>query len=172
MTGGNIDFERRGWYHLAVVVHAGRGILPWPTESVDDTPGPVDFLEAITTMKNIIGRKVGMTSVFTADGRYVPVTVIEAGPCSVVQRKTKETDGYEAVALAFGDVKKSRVTRALTGHYKKAGLEPKRAIREIRTDIEGLDVGSAVAVDSFVEGDRVDVQATSKGHGFAGGSKG
>ena len=69
-------------------------------------------------MKNIIGRKVGMTSVFTADGRYVPVTVIEAGPCSVVQRKTKENDGYDAVALAFGDVKKSRVTRALAGHYK------------------------------------------------------
>src|ERR1700761_8129156 len=95
------DFLPRRWYHLAVVVHAGRGSLPWPTESVDDTPGPVDFLEAITTMKNIIGRKVGMTSVFTADGRYVPVTVIEAGPCSVVQRKTKETDGYEAVALGF-----------------------------------------------------------------------
>ena len=112
-----------------------------------------------------------MTSVFTADGRYVPVTVIEAGPCVVVQRKTKETDGYEAVALAFGDVKKSRVTRALTGHYKKAGLEPKRTIREFRSQIEGLDVGSAVAVDVFAEGDRVDVQATSKGHGFSGGIK-
>jgi large subunit ribosomal protein L3 len=140
-------------------------------ESVVDTPGPVDFLEAITTMKNIIGRKVGMTSVFTADGRYVPVTVIEAGPCTVVQRKTKETDGYEAVALAFGDVKKSRVTRALAGHYKKAGVEPKRDIREFRTELEGLDVGTAVTVESFVEGDRVDVQATSKGHGFAGGIK-
>jgi len=165
------DFLAWGWYHLAVVVHAGRGTLPWSTESVVDTPGPVDFLEAITTMKNIIGRKVGMTSVFTADGRYVPVTVIEAGPCSVVQRKTKETDGYEAVALAFGDVKKSRVTRALSGHYKKAGLEPKRAIREFRTEIEGLDVGASVTVEAFVEGDRVDVQATSKGHGFAGGIK-
>ena len=122
-------------------------------------------------MKNIIGRKVGMTSVFTADGRYVPVTVIAAGPCSVVQRKTKETDGYEAVALAFGDVKKSRVTRALAGHYKKAGIEPKKAVREFRTDLEGLDVGSAVTVESFAEGDRVDVRATSKGHGFAGGIK-
>jgi large subunit ribosomal protein L3 len=122
-------------------------------------------------MKNIIGRKVGMTSVFTADGRYVPVTVIEAGPCSVVQRKTKETDGYEAVALAFGDVKKSRVTRALAGHYKKAGLEPKRAVREFRTEIEGLDVGASVTVEAFVEGDRVDVHAVSKGHGFAGGIK-
>ena len=122
------------------MVLAGRGTLPWLTESVVDTPGPVDFLEAITTMKNIIGRKVGMTSVFTADGRYVPVTVIEAGPCTVVQRKTKETDGYEAVALAFGDVKKSRVTRALAGHYKKAGVEPKRDIREFRTELEGLNL--------------------------------
>jgi large subunit ribosomal protein L3 len=122
-------------------------------------------------MKNIIGRKVGMTSVFTADGRYVPVTVIAAGPCSVVQRKTKETDGYEAVALAFGDVKKSRVTRALAGHYKKGGVEPKAAIREFRTELDGLDVGSAVTVEAFAEGDRVDVRATSKGHGFAGGIK-
>jgi large subunit ribosomal protein L3 len=122
-------------------------------------------------MKNIIGRKVGMTSVFTADGRSVPVTVIEAGPCSVVQRKTKETDGYEAVALAFGDVKKARVTRALAGHYKKAGLEPKRAIREFRTGIDGIDVGASVTVEGFAEGDRVDVCGISKGHGFAGGMK-
>ncbi len=122
-------------------------------------------------MKNIIGRKVGMTSVFTADGRYVPVTVIEAGPCTVVQRKTAETDGYEAVALAFGDVKKSRVTRALNGHYKRAGLEPKRAIREFRVGIDGVDQGATVTVEGFAEGDRVDVVATSKGHGFAGGMK-
>jgi large subunit ribosomal protein L3 len=122
-------------------------------------------------MKNIIGRKVGMTSVFTADGRYVPVTVIEAGPCSVVQRKTKDTDGYDAVALAFGDVKKSRVTRAAAGHYKKAGIEPKRAIREFRVGIDGLDVGAAVTVEGFAEGDRVDVAGISKGHGFSGGIK-
>jgi large subunit ribosomal protein L3 len=122
-------------------------------------------------MKNIIGRKVGMTSVFTADGRSVPVTVIEAGPCSVVQRKTKETDGYEAVALAFGDIKKTRVTRALAGHYKKAGLEAKRAIREFRTGIDGVELGASVTVDGFAEGDRVDVVGISKGHGFAGGIK-
>lgn len=122
-------------------------------------------------MKNIIGRKVGMTSVFTADGRYVPVTVIAAGPCTVVQRKTKDSDGYDAVAVAFGDVKKSRVTRAMAGYYKKAGVEPKAAIREFRTELDGLDVGSAVSVESFAEGDRVDVRATSKGHGFAGGIK-
>jgi len=122
-------------------------------------------------MKNIIGRKVGMTSVFTADGRYVPVTVIEAGPCSVVQRKTKENDGYDAVALGFGDVKKSRVTRALGGHYKRAGLEAKRDIREFRDGIDGVEQGATVTVDGFAEGDRVDVCATSKGHGFAGGIK-
>ena len=122
-------------------------------------------------MKNIIGRKVGMTSVFTADGRYVPVTVIEAGPCTVVQRKTKESDGYEAVALAFGDVKKSRVTRALAGHYKKANLEPRRYVREFRTGIDGVEVGATVTVDGFAEGDRIDVIGISKGHGFAGGIK-
>jgi len=122
-------------------------------------------------MKNIIGRKVGMTSVFTPDGRFVPVTVIEAGPCTVVQRKTKEADGYEAVALAFGDVKKSRVTRALAGHYKKANLEPKRYIREFRTGIEGIDLGATITVGGFAEGDRVDVIGISKGHGFTGAIK-
>jgi large subunit ribosomal protein L3 len=122
-------------------------------------------------MKNIIGRKVGMTSVFTADGRYVPVTVIEAGPCPVVQRKTTATDGYEAVALAFGDVKKSRVTRALAGHYKRAGLEPKRDMREFRAGIEGIEQGAVITVESFAAGDRVDVAGISKGHGFAGGIK-
>ena len=122
-------------------------------------------------MKNIIGRKVGMTSVFTADGRYLPVTVIEAGPCSVVQRKTKETDGYEAVAVAFGEMKKARASRAIAGHYKKAGLEPKKAIREFRDGIEGLDVGSTVTVEAFAAGDHVDVCGISKGHGFSGGIK-
>lgn len=122
-------------------------------------------------MKNIIGRKVGMTSVFTADGRYVPVTVIEAGPCSVVQRKTKETDGYESVALGFGDVKKTRVTRALAGHYKRAGIEPKRAIREFRVGIDGVEQGSTISASDFAEGDHVDVTGISKGHGFAGGIK-
>ncbi|MBV8602309.1 MAG: 50S ribosomal protein L3, partial [Candidatus Eremiobacteraeota bacterium] len=122
-------------------------------------------------VKNIIGRKVGMTSVFTDDGRSVPVTVIEAGPCVVVQRKTKDQDGYDAVALAFGDVKKARVTRALAGHYKKNGVDPKRAIREFRDGIEGVEVGQTVTVDGFVPGDRVDVVGISKGHGFSGGIK-
>src|ERR1700684_2426034 len=112
-----------------------------------------------------------MTSVFTEDGRSVPVTVIQAGPCTVVQKKTKETDGYEAVALAFGDVKPSRLTKALQGHYKRAGLAPKRDIREFRTGIEGIELGATITVDGFAQGDRVDVQGISKGHGFAGGIK-
>ncbi len=122
-------------------------------------------------MKNILGRKVGMTSVFTDDGRYVPVTVIAAGPCTVVERRSKETHGYEAVALAFGDVKKSRTTRAMSGHYKKAGVEPRRWTREFRVDIEGVEAGQKITVSEFEAGDRVDVAGVSKGHGFSGGIK-
>jgi large subunit ribosomal protein L3 len=122
-------------------------------------------------MKNILGRKVGMTSVFTDDGRYVPVTVIEAGPCTVVERRTKDKHGYEAVALAFGDIKKSRVSRALAGHYKKNGAEPKKYIREFRDDIDGVEAGQTITVAEFAPGDRVDVIGISKGHGFSGGIK-
>ncbi len=122
-------------------------------------------------MKNILGRKVGMTSVFTEDGRYVPVTVIEAGPCTVVERRTKEKHGYEAVALGFGVVKKARVTRALAGHFKKQGVEATRFVREFRDGIEGVEVGQTVTVSGFEPGDRVDVVGISKGHGFAGGIK-
>jgi large subunit ribosomal protein L3 len=89
----------------------------------------------------------------------------------VVQKKTKDTDGYEAVALAFGDVKPSRVTKALTGHYKRAGLSAKRHIREFRTGIEGVELGATVTVEGFAQGDHVDVVGISKGHGFAGGIK-
>ena len=123
------------------------------------------------SMKNILGRKVGMTSVFTDDGRYVPVTVIEAGPCTVVERRTKESHGYDAVALGFGTTKKRHVTRALAGHFKKQGVEPVRFVREFRDDIDGVEVGSAVTVSGFEPGDRVDVVGITKGHGFAGGIK-
>ncbi len=122
-------------------------------------------------MKNILGRKVGMTSVFTEDGRYVPVTVIEAGPCTVVERRTKEQHGYDAVALGFGAIKKHHVTRALAGHFKKQGVEATRFIREFRDGIDGVDVGASVTVANFQPGDRVDVVGISKGHGFAGGMK-
>src|ERR1700680_3336123 len=122
-------------------------------------------------MKNIIGRKAGMTTGFTADGRAVPATVIVAGPCTVVQRKTVDSDGYEAVALGFGDVKESRLTKAMKGLFKGAGVEPKRHIREFRADIEGAEVGQTITVEAFEPGDLVDVVGTSKGHGFSGGIK-
>lgn len=122
-------------------------------------------------MKSIIGRKVGMTSVYTEDGQSVGVTVIEAGPCTVVQRKTKESDGYEAVALGFGTPKKSALTRAMAGHFKKNGVDAKRHVREFRAGIEGVEAGATVSVESFAAGDRVDVQGVSKGHGFSGGIK-
>jgi large subunit ribosomal protein L3 len=122
-------------------------------------------------MKNIIGRKVGMTSVFTPDGRYVPVTVIEAGPCVVLQRKTIEKDGYEAVALAFADAKRNALTKPLAGRYKKAGLPQKRHIREFSAGIEGVEAGATITAADFAEGDRVDVHGISKGHGFSGGIK-
>ncbi|MBV9717869.1 MAG: 50S ribosomal protein L3 [Candidatus Eremiobacteraeota bacterium] len=122
-------------------------------------------------MKNILGRKVGMTSVFTADGRSVPVTVIAAGPCTVVERRTKESHGYEAVALGFESTKRNRLTRALAGHFKKQGVEPVRFVREFRTGLDASDVGASVTVAAFEPGDRVDVVGISKGHGFAGGIK-
>jgi len=122
-------------------------------------------------VKSIIGRKVGMTSVYTADGQSVGVTVIEAGPCTVVQRKTKESDGYDAVALGFGTPKKGALTRAMAGHFKKNGVDGKRHVREFRTGIEGVEAGATISVEGFAEGDRVDVQGISKGHGFTGGIK-
>jgi large subunit ribosomal protein L3 len=131
----------------------------------------VDIPRGSINVKNIIGRKVGMTSVFTEDGRSVPVTVIQAGPCTVIQKKTKDTDGYEAVALAFGDIKPSRLTKPMQGHYKKAGVAPKRTIREFRQGIDGVELGATVTVEGFASGDRVDVVGVSKGHGFSGGIK-
>jgi len=122
-------------------------------------------------MKSILGRKVGMTSVYTEDGQSVGVTVIEAGPCTVVQRKTKDTDGYDAVALGFGTAKKSGLSRAMAGHFKKNGVEAKRAIREFRAGIDGVEAGQTITVEGFAPGDRVDVQGISKGHGFSGGIK-
>ena len=123
-------------------------------------------------MKNIIGRKVGMTSVFTADGKYVPVTVIEAGPCTVLQRKTVESDGYESVALAFADARKNGLTKPQAGRFKVLGIAEKKYVREFRRSIDGApEVGGTVAVDVFEAGDHVDVVGISKGHGFAGGIK-
>ena len=118
-------------------------------------------------MKAIIGKKVGMSQIFDADGKVVPVTVIEAGPCVVVQKKTMEKDGYSAVQLGFEDVPERKLTKPEMGHLSKAGVSPKKHLREF--DIEGdLNVGDIVKADTFAEGDHVDVTGISKGHGFQG----
>ena len=118
-------------------------------------------------MKAIIGKKVGMSQIFDADGKVVPVTVIEAGPCVVVQKKTMEKDGYSTVQLGFEDVPERKLTKPEMGHLNKAGVSPKKHLREF--DIEGdLNVGDIVKADTFAEGDHVDVTGISKGHGFQG----
>lgn len=119
--------------------------------------------------KAIIGRKVGMTQVFTDDGRVEPVTVIEAGPCYVTQIKTNEVDGYASVQVAFGDVKAKNVNKAQTGAFKKANVEAKRILKEFRyNDTAKFAVGQEIKADMFSEGDVVDVTGTTKGHGFTG----
>ena len=123
--------------------------------------------------KAIVGKKVGMTQVFAEDGRLVPVTVIEAGPCTVVQTKTKESDGYAAVQVGFGEMTENRAKKLLNkpeiGHYKKAGIEAKRVLREFRfDDCAGYKVGDVLKCDQFAQGDKIDVTGISKGHGYTG----
>ena len=118
----------------------------------------------------IIGKKVGMTQVFAADGVVTPVTVLKAGPCVVVQAKSAQTDGYESVQLGLVEDKPAKVNKALAGHFKKAGVPPTRVKREIKVVAGGdpLKAGDQVLVSVFKDGDRVDVVGTSKGHGFQG----
>ena len=119
--------------------------------------------------KAIIGKKLGMSQIFTADGKVIPVTVVEAGPCPVVQIKTKENDGYDAVQVGFGTVKETRVNKPQAGHFKKAGVTAKRYLREFRfADCSNYTLGQELTCDVFAEGDKVDVTGTSKGHGFSG----
>ncbi len=119
--------------------------------------------------KAIIGKKVGMTQIFTDDGRVEPVTVIEAGPCYVTQIKTEATDGYNSVQIAFGDIKAKNVNKCQTGAFKKAGVEPKRVLKEFKyNDISKFSLGQEIKADMFAEGDIVDVSGISKGHGFTG----
>ncbi len=119
--------------------------------------------------KAIIGKKLGMTQIFTPEGQLVPVTVIEAGPCTVVQKKTVETDGYEAVQLGFGEKKEKKVTKPEKGHFDKAGVSAKRVLREFRlTGAAEMNPGDTVSVEIFAEGDKVDVTGISKGKGYAG----
>ena len=119
--------------------------------------------------KAIIGKKVGMTQIFDADGKVIPVTVIEAGPCTVVQKKTEEKDGYNAVQLGYGDVPERKLTKPELGHLKKAGEARKKTLKEFKLDnCDALNVGDEVKADVFAEGDRVDVTGISKGHGYQG----
>jgi len=119
--------------------------------------------------KGIIGKKLGMTQIFDEIGNAVPVTVIQAGPCTVVQRKTAEKDGYEAVQLGFEDVKEKHLTKAEAGHFSKNGLALRKHLKEFRLeDCSGYNVGDSVSVETFAAGEKVDVTGTTKGHGYSG----
>ena len=119
--------------------------------------------------KAIIGKKLGMTQLFDANGNVVPVTVIEAGPCVVAQKKTIENDGYEAVQIGYGDLKASKVNKPMKGHFAKGDVAPKKVLREFRfEDVSAVNVGDIIKADAFTEGDAVDVRGTSKGKGYAG----
>ena len=122
--------------------------------------------------KGIIGKKLGMTQIFLEDGSVVPVTVIEAGPCTVAQKKTVENDGYDAVQLAFGDVKEKHMTKAEIGHFKKAGVEVKKHLKEFRLEnASEMNVGDVVSADTFTAGEKVDITGITKGHGYSGAVK-
>lgn len=126
----------------------------------------------VTKMPAILGKKIGMTRVFDEQGRMVPVTVIEAGPCVVVQRKTQATDGYEAIQMGFGDRKRQRLNQPELGHFQSKNVEPKRYLREFRVPADqALNTGDEIRVEQFSKGDMVVVQGRSKGKGFAGGMK-
>ena len=122
--------------------------------------------------KGIIGKKLGMTQIFDDKGNVVPVTVVEAGPCVVVQKKTVENDGYAAVQLGYGEISLKHVTKPLKGHFDKSDVAPKRTLREFRlADCDAYNVGDIVKADIFAAGEKVDVVGTSKGKGYAGAIK-
>ena len=119
--------------------------------------------------KALIGKKIGMTQIFDEIGNVIPVTIIEAGPCVVVQKKTVENDGYDAVQLGFGGVKEKHLTKAEIGHFKKAGVDNKKHLKEFRLDdAASMNVGDTIAADTFAAGEKVDITGTSKGHGYSG----
>lgn len=119
--------------------------------------------------KGLIGRKLGMTQVFDENGNVIPVTLVEAGPCVISQKKTIENDGYEAVQVGFGEISAKRVNKPLKGHFDKANVAPKRVLKEFRLDdINSVNVGDILKADIFAAGDYVDVTGTSKGKGYAG----
>ena len=119
--------------------------------------------------KGLIGKKLGMTQLFDANGNVVPVTVIEAGPCVVAQKKTVENDGYDAVQIGYGDLKASKTNKPMKGHFAKNDVAPKKVLREFRlADCAAVNVGDVLKADIFAEGESVDVRGTSKGKGYAG----
>ena len=119
--------------------------------------------------KAIIGKKLGMTQIFSADGKVIPVTVVEAGPCYVTQIKTTEVDGYNSVQVAFGEIKAKNVNKCQTGAFKKAGVEAKRVMKEFKyDDTSKFALGQEIKADMFSEGDIVDITGVTKGHGFTG----
>ncbi len=120
------------------------------------------------TMKSIIGKKVGMTSIFDTNGKQTAVTIIEAGPCVVTQKKTVATDGYNALQIAFGDKKEKHATQSEINHFSKAQTSPKKVVKEIRDSESDKNVGETITVDIFAEGDKVEVVGTTKGKGFQG----
>ena len=119
--------------------------------------------------KGIIGKKIGMTQIFDEIGNVIPVTVIQAGPCVVAQKKTTETDGYNAVQLGFADVKEKHMTKAEKGHFEKAGVTFKKHLKEFRLDdVSAINVGDVITADTFAVGDKVDVTGITKGRGYTG----
>ena len=119
--------------------------------------------------KGIIGKKIGMTQIFDEVGNVIPVTVIQAGPCVVAQKKTVETDGYNAVQLGYATVKEKHMTKAEKGHFAKAGVENKKHLKEFRLDdVSAINVGDVITADTFAAGDKVDITGMTKGHGYSG----
>lgn len=122
--------------------------------------------------KGLIGKKIGMTQIFDENGKVIPVTVVEAGPCVITQKKTIENDGYEAVQVGFGDVKVNKLNKPMKGHFAKNDVAPKKTLKEFRLeDCSALNVGDIIKADAFEVGEIVDVKGTSKGHGTAGAIK-
>ena len=122
--------------------------------------------------KGIIGKKLAMTQIFDEKGNVIPVTLIEAGPCAVVQKKTVANDGYDAVQLAYVEASEKNLTKAALGHFKKAGVSPKKHLKEFRLeDTSAYEVGSVITVDTFAAGEKVDITGITKGHGYTGAIK-
>lgn len=122
--------------------------------------------------KGLIGKKIGMTQIFDENGNVIPVTVVEAGPCVITQKKTIENDGYEAIQVGFGDVKVNKLNKPMKGHFAKNDVAPKKTLKEFRLeDCSALNVGDIIKADAFEAGEIVDVKGTSKGHGTAGAIK-